>query len=226
MLHKFVRPIAEFGLPLVTMTPEIRGHIARYNKHVAEFVLGHRTRMNTDRVQALHRLQGGELRRRWLATMLGTRIRNGLVQARVTGEIDKTWVPEKTALDYRSHRLTIEAVILELAPGLPAQQVWRMMLKGPSTRMARKNPPTTLASTHGQALLPPMLQKQKETKGTRAAYLATQYHLRHFPQCLSRARRHLGPEDTEHKLQLLKLLLSEKTYNRKRYVKRETSSSS
>jgi Reverse transcriptase (RNA-dependent DNA polymerase) len=81
MLHKFVRPLAEFGLPLETMTPELRGHIARYDKHAAEFVLGHRTRMSTDRVQAVFRLQGGELRRRWLATILGTRIRNDLVQA-------------------------------------------------------------------------------------------------------------------------------------------------
>jgi hypothetical protein len=158
MLHKFVRPIAKLGLPLVTMTPELRA---------AEFVLGHRTRMNTDRVQAVFRLQGGELRRRWLATILGTRIRNDLVQAWGTGEKDKTWVSEKREVDYRSHRPTIEALILELAHGLPAQQIWRMMLDGPSARMARKIPPTTLASTHGQALLPQMLQKHKETKETR-----------------------------------------------------------
>ncbi len=209
MLHKFIRPIAEFGLPLVTMTLELRGCIARYDKHAADFVLGHRTRMSTSRVQAVFRLQGGELRRRWLATMLGTRIRNDLIMAWSSGDKANTLVPEMRAGDYRAHRPVVDAVIMELAHGLPAQVIWRKMLDSPSNRMTRKIPPTILASTHGQALLPPMLQSHKETTGTRAAFLAAQYYLNHFPQGLSRARSRLGAADAEYKLSRLKLLLSE-----------------
>jgi hypothetical protein len=68
MLHKFIRPLAEFGMALVTWTPELHSAALRYDRHAAEFVLGHNTRMHTGRIQAIFRLQGAELRCRWLAT--------------------------------------------------------------------------------------------------------------------------------------------------------------
>jgi hypothetical protein len=57
MLHQFIRPMAEYSLHLTTWAPELQEDILFYNRHAVEFVLCHTTRTDTDRVQAIFRLQ-------------------------------------------------------------------------------------------------------------------------------------------------------------------------
>jgi hypothetical protein len=208
MLHKFIRPLAEFGLMLATWTPELHATVLRYDRQAAEFVLGHSTRMPTDRVQAIFRLQGGELRRRVLATNFGLRLRQRMITASNEDRRQEMLQLERRALDYRTHRPIVEAVIRELTVGISYQAVWRQMLDGPTTRMARRIPLTILTKRYGQALLPPMLQNRRETANTRAAFLAVQFYLNHFPQGLGRARRVLGMAEAEQKFARLSSLLT------------------
>jgi hypothetical protein len=81
MLHQFIRPIAEYGLSLVSISSALQAEIIRYDRKTAEVVLGHGTRMPTDRVQAICCLQGYQLRRRWLATIFAMRTRMQLIDA-------------------------------------------------------------------------------------------------------------------------------------------------
>jgi hypothetical protein len=79
MLHQSIRPLAEYGLSLTSWTLELRADVLRHDRHAAEFVLDHTTRMATDRIQAIFRLQSAEYRRRWLATAFGIRLRRNLI---------------------------------------------------------------------------------------------------------------------------------------------------
>jgi hypothetical protein len=78
-LHRFVRPLAEYGLPLTSWTPELRADVQRYDRYAADFILGHTTRTATDHIQAIFRLQTEEYRRRWLATAFGLRLRRNFI---------------------------------------------------------------------------------------------------------------------------------------------------
>jgi hypothetical protein len=104
---------------------------------------------------------------------------------------------ERRAKDYRAHRPMTDAVILELTRGVSKPELWRQMLDGPSTRMTRIIPPTTLAKTYGQDLLPPMLRGEASKKNPRTPFLVVQYYLNHFPQGLGTARKELGKLEAE-----------------------------
>jgi hypothetical protein len=210
MLHQFIRPLAEYGLSLVRMSPALQAEIIRYDRKAAEFVLGHGTRMPTDRVQAIFRLQGCQLRRQWLATKFGMRTRNQLKNASNQQDAQTLWIAERRAKDYRAHRPLVDAVIHEITHGETEQSFWRRILHVPSTRMARRIPSTVLSKRHGQATLPPMMQNRPETFKSRAAFLAVQYYLNHFPRGLGNARKKLGVEKAEKSFSTLKELMERK----------------
>jgi hypothetical protein len=137
--------------------------------------------MPTDRLQAVLRLQGGELRRRWLATKIGMRIKKKLENATEAEDVREYWIAERRAKDYRAHRPTVDVIIKELTNGTTEQEIWRQMLEGPSTSMERKIPLTVLAKSHGQAMQPPMLCNGRETANTRTAFLAIKCYLNQSP---------------------------------------------
>jgi hypothetical protein len=95
------RPIAEYGLSLVSISPALQAEIIRYDRKAAEFVLGHFTRMPKDRVQAIYRLQGCQLRRQWLATKFGMRTRKQLINASNNQDGQTSWIAERRAKGYR-----------------------------------------------------------------------------------------------------------------------------
>jgi hypothetical protein len=117
MLHQFIRPIAEYGLSLVPISPASQAKIIRYDRKAAEFVLGHGTRMPTDRVQAIFRLQGCQLQRQWLATKFGMRTRKQLINASNLQDGQTSWIAERRAKDYRAYRPLVDAVIREVTQG-------------------------------------------------------------------------------------------------------------
>jgi Reverse transcriptase (RNA-dependent DNA polymerase)/Endonuclease-reverse transcriptase len=207
MLHQFIRPIAEYGLSLVPVSPALQAEMIRYDRKAAEFVLGHGTRMPTDRVQAIFRLQGCQLRKQWLATKFGMRTREQLSTASNQQDGQNSWIAERRAKDYRAYRPVVDAVIREVTQGETEQEFWRRMLHEPSNRMSRRIPSTILSKRHGQATLPPMLQNRPETSNSRAAFLAAQYYLNHFPSGLGAARKKLGVEKAEKIFSILKELM-------------------
>jgi Reverse transcriptase (RNA-dependent DNA polymerase)/Endonuclease-reverse transcriptase len=207
ILHQFIRPLAEYGLSLVHISPPLQAEIIRYDRKAAEFVLGHGTRMPTDRIQAIFRLQGCQIRKQWLATKFGMRTRNQLKNAANSQDTQTLWIAERRAKDYRAYRPLVEAVIHEVTQGETEQAFWRRILHAPSTRMERRIPSTLLSKRHGQATLPPMMQNRPETSKSRAAFLAAQYYLNHFPRGLGDARKKLGVERTEKSFSTLKELM-------------------
>jgi hypothetical protein len=117
--------------------------------------------MPTDRVQAIFRLQGCQLRRRWLATKFGVRTRKQLIDASNQQDREILWVAERRANDYRVHQPLMDAVIREMTQGETEQELWRRMLHEQSTRTVRcirGTVFTVFAKRHGQAMLQPTVQ--------------------------------------------------------------------
>jgi hypothetical protein len=136
------------------------------------------------------------------------RLRQRLITAINECQRQKVLLPEKRALDYRTHRPIVEAVIREMTIDVPDQTVWWQMLDGLSTRMVRRVPPTILAKRRRQALLPPMSRNRGEMANTWAAFLAVQFYLNYSLKGLGRARQAPGVAETEQKLARLSSLMA------------------